>query len=546
MINHLKFNLTQTYIYIVCFGCIQLFVFHNLKGQSTVSETENGPIYHYSQFITKNDLKNLITMLASDSLEGRGFGTRGTFKASEYIASQLRYEGISAKGDRGTYFQPMTINKWSSDKSEFDILTATNLIKNKLKHGQDFNYSLSDIRSEVKMNGSHIMFTGYGILEKNYNDYQYAQVRGEVVMFMEGEPMKDKKYLVNNSIKASRWSIDISLKIETAIQRGARAIFILVDSTKFPLRTEEQIATVNLYSEEISEKYPIPVIRINERSLSKMLSQKEYLKIKKYIAEVKKGKISSNYISTLYKVSLSTKHTVIRDRNVVAVIEGSDPVLKKEYIVISAHYDHIGIVNGEINNGADDNATGTAALISLTKALKALQLNKYPLKRSILFLFCTGEEVGLVGSKYFTRDPIVPMREIKININIDMIGRSDDLHSENENYVYVIGADKINPLLDKSIRENNAWSVNYKLDYTYNDLNHPLRLYYRSDHYNFAEAGIPSVFLFGGFHKDYHRPTDDIFYINFKKVEDITRLVYFTIIDLANQPNPILTQYKDN
>ena len=200
------------------------------------------------------------------------------------------------------------------------------------------------------------------------------------------------------------------------------------------------------------------------------------------------------------------RDSVIRDRNVVAVLEGNDPVLKNEYIIVSAHYDHIGIVNGEINNGADDNGTGVAALINLSKALKALRDNNYILKRSLLFLFCTGEEVGLIGSRYYTEHPIVPLRDTKININIDMIGRNDGQHADNENYVYVIGADKINPMLDRTIRENNSWSVNYKLDYTYNDTNHPSRLYYRSDHYNFIEKGIPSVFLFGGFHKDYHRP----------------------------------------
>lgn len=546
MINNLKFNRTQINRLLVCCGCIQLFVFNTLTGQNSGIEAENGPVYHYSQFITKSDLKKHITLLASDSLEGRAFGTKGAFKASEYIASQLRYEGISAKGDRGTYFQPMNIHKWSGDLMEFDIRTATNQIKNKLIPGLDFNYNLADIRSEVKLDGNHFMFTGYGVMEKNYNDYQYAQVRNEIVMFLEGEPKIDKKYLVNNSEKMSRWSTDITLKIETAIQRGAKAIFILVDSTKFPARSTEQLANTNLYTDELSPKYPIPVIRINESALPKMLSPKEFGKIKKYITAVKKGKISSNYISSIFQLKLTTKHTVIRDRNVVAVIEGTDPELKKEYIVVSAHYDHIGITNGEINNGADDNGTGTAALLSLTKALKALQENNYPLKRSILFLFCTGEEVGLVGSKYYTQHPIIPMRDIKININIDMIGRNDDQHAENENYVYVIGSDKINPLLDRSIRESNSWSVNYKLDYTYNDLKHPLRLYYRSDHYNFAEAGIPSVFLFGGFHKDYHKPTDDVFFINFNKVEDITRLVYFTVIDLVNKPNEILTQYKDN
>jgi len=527
-------------------SCALFFLTITLNAQSSVSSYENGSVYHYSQFITKADIKKHITLLASDSLEGRAFGTKGAFKASEYIASQLRYENINAKGDRGTYFQPMVITKWMREKSDFHILNQSGSTKFEMVSGKDFTYNIADLGTTTNLSGDHLMFAGFGIMDEKYNDYQYAQVRNEVVMFLEGEPSKDGKYIISGTNQPGKWSKDLKAKIEVAVQKGARAVFILVDSTRFAYRTKEQLATNIIYKDVLKQNYPIPVIRINKNALAQMLLPREYKRINKYISNAQKGKISSNYISSFFKVNLVSSSTQIRDRNVVASIEGTDPELKNEYIVVSAHYDHIGIINGEIYNGADDNGTGTSALLTLAKAMKALQDNKFVFKRSVLFLFCTGEEVGLIGSKYYTENPIVPLKDTKIEINIDMIGRNDEDHEANENYVYVIGSDKINPLLDRVIRENNSRSVNYKLDYTYNDLNHPLRLYYRSDHYNFAELGIPSVFFFGGFHKDYHQATDDTYLINTTKVEDITKLVYFTVIDLANQPGEILTKYKSN
>ena len=518
----------------------------NLIAQNnSASDSEVGAVFHYSQFITRNDIKNHIAILASDSLEGRGFGAKGSFKAGEYIASQLRYENLQALGDRGTYFQPVLVNKWNREKANFNINSVTGLLKYSLVPGQDFTFTPGDIPAEVNFSIDHFMFCGYGIFDEKYSDYQYAQVRNEVIMIMEGEPVKDKKSIITNTINPSKWKNDLKAKLEVAVLKGAKAVIVLVDSTKFIKRTPDQFLKANLFTDDLKIKFKIPVIYLNESSLPGMLNQKELKRLKRFISNVKKGKVSSNYISANFKVSLSSKSSTVRDRNIVARIEGSDPELKKEYLVVSAHFDHLGVVEGKIYNGADDNGTGTAALISLAKALNALKENKYPLKRSILFLFCTGEEVGLLGSKYFVQNPLVPLKDIKADINIDMIGRGDDTHEENENYVYVIGSDKINPLLDRKIRENNSWSVNYKLDYTYNDIQHPMRLYYRSDHYNFAERGIPSVFLFGGFHKDYHKPDDDPIFINYRKVEDISKLVYFTLIDLANHPGEIMTKYTE-
>ncbi len=503
------------------------------------------PAFHYSYQITQSELRQHIQILASDSLEGRGFGTMGSYKAGDYIAAKLKSANLTPIGDRDTYFQPLILHRWSRDKSIFDVPSHKENSKNALAPGIDFTFNLTEIPSNVKLSGDHYMFAGYGIEDKNYNDYTYIQARGEVLLMLEGEPTVGKKYLISQTAERSNWSNDLNKKITLAAQKGAKAVIIIMDSTRFYKTNPTVFYKASIYAETISNKYPIPVIRVNEHALNKLLSKKELKRFNKLKQSVEKGKISSNYIISKYNIDLSLTSTIIRDRNVVGLIRGSDAHLKDEYIVLSAHFDHLGIQNEEIYNGADDNATGTSALLSVAKALSSLTNNGYPLKRSVLFLFCTGEESGLLGSKYFVKHPIVPLKDIKTDINIDMIGRSDDLHNENENYVYVIGADKINKLLDKTLKESNTISVAYNLDYTYNDVNHPLRLYYRSDHYSFAEKGIPSVFLFGGFHEDYHKSSDDVDFINFKKVEDLSRLIFFTTIGMANHDGIIKTEYNE-
>ncbi len=219
--------------------------------------------------------------------------------------------------------------------------------------------------------------------------------------------------------------------------------------------------------------------------------------------------------------------------NVVAFIKGTEK--PDEIIVISAHLDHEGIKNGEIYNGADDDGSGTVAILEIAEAFqKAVEAGKGP-KRSILFLHVTGEEKGLLGSKYYTENPIFPLANTVCDLNIDMIGRIDDRHKENPNYVYLIGSDKLSTDLHLLSEEINTKYVQMDLDYKYNDENDPNRFYYRSDHYNFAKNNIPIIFYFNGTHEDYHRPTDTPDKINYDLLETRTRLVFYTAWEIANR-----------
>ncbi|WP_341226835.1 M28 family peptidase [uncultured Arcticibacterium sp.] len=220
--------------------------------------------------------------------------------------------------------------------------------------------------------------------------------------------------------------------------------------------------------------------------------------------------------------------------NILGLLPGKSK--KEEVIVISAHYDHIGIdSNGEINNGADDDGSGTAAILEIAEAFTKAKNEGYGPERSILFLLVAGEEKGLLGSKYYADfAPAIPLANTVCNLNIDMIGRKDQ-HHETDEYVYLIGADKLSSDLDKISKKVNKKYIKYKLDYTYNDEKDPNRFYYRSDHYNFAKNNIPVIFFFTGVHEDYHKPGDDIEKIIFPKYSYITRLVFHTAWEVANR-----------
>lgn len=221
--------------------------------------------------------------------------------------------------------------------------------------------------------------------------------------------------------------------------------------------------------------------------------------------------------------------------NIWAFIEGSEK--PEEVIVISAHYDHIGIKNGEVFNGADDDGSGTVALLEIAQAFQVAKKEGNGPKRSILFLHVTGEEHGLLGSNYYTQNPLFPLANTIADINIDMIGRHDEFHNDSSNYVYLIGSDYLSTDLYNICEAANKNYVKLFLDYKYNDKTDPNRFYYRSDHYNFAKNGIPSVFLFTGVHADYHKASDEVDKIEFDALTKRTQLAFVIAWELANREN---------
>ncbi len=220
--------------------------------------------------------------------------------------------------------------------------------------------------------------------------------------------------------------------------------------------------------------------------------------------------------------------------NVLAFIEGSEK--PEEILVISSHYDHVGIDDeGNIYNGADDDGSGTVAILEIADAFMQAKKDGYHPKRSILFLNVTGEEKGLVGSKWYTDNPTFPLAQTVANLNIDMIGRIGEGMESSGDYVYLIGSDKLSTQLHELSEEVNSKHLNLKLDYTFNDENDPNRFYYRSDHYNFAKNNIPVIFYFNGVHADYHKMTDTPDKIEYDMLEKRAKLVFLTAWEIANR-----------
>ena len=219
--------------------------------------------------------------------------------------------------------------------------------------------------------------------------------------------------------------------------------------------------------------------------------------------------------------------------NVVAYIQGTD--LADEVIVLSAHLDHLGEHNGKIYNGADDDGSGTVAVMNIAKAFKDAMDKGFQPRRTIVFLHVTGEEKGLYGSKFYADNPLLPLEKTITNLNIDMIGRVDDEHKSEENYLYLIGSEMLSKELKQVSDKVNNDYFQMNFDYRYDDPKDPNRFYYRSDHYNFAKNNIPVIFYFNGTHDDYHQATDTPDKINYPLLTKRTQLIFATAWTLANR-----------
>lgn len=260
--------------------------------------------------------------------------------------------------------------------------------------------------------------------------------------------------------------------------------------------------------------------------------------IRNFYKKIGVGSPESPFVKDYFQIIPAGTFPKIKNEteNILGYIKGSEK--PDELLIISAHYDHVGMKGGEIYNGADDDGSGSMAVIEMAEAFKKAEKDGFKPKRSILFLHVTGEEKGLLGSKFYTdTQPVFPLKNTIADLNIDMIGRIDQTHQNNPNYVYLIGSDKLSTELHQLSEEINRKNFNLELDYTYNDENDPNRFYYRSDHYNFAKNNIPIIFYFNGVHEDYHQPTDTPDKINYEILAKRTQLIFATAWELANREN---------
>ena len=472
--------------------------------------------------INKESLEKHVLILASDSLEGRAAGTKGELLAADYISSFYKSIGIKPYKD-STYYQEFGLGSRRFDSVEFSIE------QNRYKFGKDY-YSYPKFKN-TNINSKNLIFLGYGIESETYNDYD-KNVEGKIVVVLNGEPKrKDGMFLISGTTKKSPNS-HYKEKRKTAKKHGALAILII----KKDKEIINDISRLEHYIEDpgvflLEKEAEIPFFYINEK-MCKQLIREDISKIENKIQ--KREKKYSKEISERVKITVTHKEDYLTGKNVLGYIEGQDPKLKEELIVITAHYDHIGIIDGLIHNGADDNASGTAIVLEVAKTFQEALRRGYKFKRSILCMPVSAEENGLLGSYYYAENPVYPLENTITNLNIDMIGRMDEDHRGNENYIYLIGTDRLSVDLHNTSEKANSKYVNMELDYRYNAHDDPNRFYYRSDHYNFAKNNIPSIFYFSGIHEDYHKHTDTPEKLSYKKIERLAELVFFTAWELSN------------
>lgn len=475
--------------------------------------------------INASSMRAHLEILASDSLEGRETGMKGQKMAAEYIENQFKKFGLKPGAGDGTYQQsfPIVVEKPGGGK--------VNIEGNELTFIDDYFYLGS--YPEQSISFKSLVFVGYGIEDEKWNDYSESiDLKDKLVVMLSGEPKADNgKYVISGEDFPGEWSRDRFKKIKLAQEKGAKSVIIITEGytqlingyKRYLLRKQTRLVKEN-------ERKILPFFYVNDETVPAQLNAKLPNTIAKYI---KKGKLKMAEIPTNTTLSIIPDVKELNSENVLGLIEGTDK--KDEYVVITGHYDHLGIDGDKIYNGADDDGSGTTTVLALAEAFAAAKDSGFAPRRSILFMTVSGEEKGLLGSEYYTDHPVYPLENTVCNLNIDMVGRLDEKHADNPNYVYLIGSDKLSTELHQLSELANKESVNIELDYTYNDPKDPNRYYYRSDHYNFAKNNIPVIFYFNGTHDDYHKETDTVEKINFEKMEAIGRLVFHTAWKVANR-----------
>ncbi|MCP9235632.1 M28 family peptidase [Lewinella sp. JB7] len=492
--------------------------------------------------ITPADLRRHLTILSADDMEGRETGEPGQKKAAAYLRSQLEALGFPAIGEEDGYFQTI---KFSRQKWEEISLT---LHGKELRHLWEFYAapSRNDSREAVRI--GEITFLGYGIDDEGYSDYRDRDVSGKTILIFAGEPRdRNGRFILTGTKDPSTWSLDNARKLQLARERGVETVLIIDPAFKQnvqEVRKETLDGRMRMAERTEAERREANHVYITP-TLARELLGDDYRKVIKARKKIEKsGRSRPVTVATDMVLTQRKAVTELIGENVLGFLEGTDSVLKREILVVSAHYDHIGRRGDAIFNGADDNGSGTSTVLEIAEAfVQAKREGKGP-RRSVLFLWVSGEEKGLLGSEYYATHPVFPLEQTIADINVDMVGRVDPKHAGNPYYIYVIGSDRLSSEMHRINETVNRDFTQLELDYTYNAEDDPNRYYYRSDHYNFARNGIPSIFFFNGSHADYHRDTDTIEKINFEKMARIGHLVFYNAWQLANQDKRIEVDVK--
>ncbi|AMQ01448.1 Peptidase [Pedobacter cryoconitis] len=513
---------------------------------------QNQTAVKFSASINKANAYKHLSVLASDEYEGRETGKKGAWMAADYIKNY--FKSIGLKGPvQGDYFQPIGMVTYQLNQPVFTIGGQAKV------YNRDFVVPASNVSLEgFTFNTKEVIFAGYGLDTEGYNDYKNIDVAGKViVIFASGNPSQQSEAAPADRAARRKAMTAKREKIQYLANHKALAV-IQIDPSLDSLNEETKLMNagsgqLTLKSEEntarMAKMKTFPTININTATAN------ELLKAAGTTVEALQQKISSTGqpASQVIKIALSgsakKEEVKVRAENVLGFLEGSDPVLKKEILVITGHYDHIGLTTSgtdKVNNGADDDGSGTTGVLLIADAFTKAKAAGKGSKRSILFMTVVGEEKGLLGSEWYSEHPVFPLEHTITNLNIDMIGRVDKEHEDKPDYIYIIGSDMLSSDLNAAGINANEQYMKMNLDMKYNNRTDPNQFYYRSDHYNFAKHGIPVIFYFNGVHEDYHQPGDEVSKIKFDLLARRAQLVYYTAWNLVNRPaRPVVDKNED-
>ncbi|MDT8415139.1 MAG: M28 family peptidase [Flavobacteriaceae bacterium] len=485
-------------------------------------QIEPKSVEDFAATITSEDLKTHLYIYASDEFEGRETGKPGQKKAVNYLRSHYQKFNIPHPESLQTYFQPVPLVLNKLPEASFHTENQSFVL------GEDF--VPVGASQDLSLNNAELVFAGYGIESPAYSDYTGLDVKGKIVLVRAGEPkLADGTYVVSGTKEPSEWSNfrpANRARMEVAKQKGALGILVM-DKNYWPRLSSRFQYTKRLAA---TGGGSISLTGNVDSFFNWYLSENA---AKAIFSDIEKASASAKVVENA-NISLTNDTETVDSENVIAYVKGTE--FPDEYVVISSHLDHIGIApDGQINNGADDDGSGTVAVLEIAEAFSKAVASGYRPKRSVVFLNVTGEEKGLLGSEYYSQNPVFPMENTVADLNIDMIGRTDPKRSGSDNYVYLIGSDKLSSELHQLSEEVNKKYVNIELDYTYNDENDPNQFYYRSDHYNFAKHNVPIIFYFNGTHEDYHKVSDTPDKIRYDLLETRARLVFHTAWEIANR-----------
>jgi len=493
--------------------------------------------------IAAEQMRDYLTFIASDEMEGRDTPSRGLDTIAKFLAMNLTRWGFKPAGDNGTFLQRIDLRRDRIDATQ----TRVELNGRVLTAGRD--YLPAGGAGEIK--SGQLVFAGNGwyLKSKDIDAYRGIDPTGKIAVIF-GTPNLSPRGISRADF--GKQGDNYLNANDYARKRGVVGI-IYVPDFQYLANWERNRQRIMERGSTVVAKFqtpntaPLPGIVITPEIANALFTGESQSASGIFNASYGTEMPAPFLLRSAKSVSMNilSSYETVPTQNVVAVWEGGDPVLKNEYVALGAHYDHVGIcapgTDDPICNGADDDGSGTTALLSMAEALAKAPTRP---KRSVLFVWHCGEEKGLWGSRYFTEYPTVPLDRVVTQINIDMIGRSKAADDTNErdkeltgpNAIYLIGSTMMSTELGELVDTVNKSYLNISYDRRYDDPGDPNRFFYRSDHFNYARKGIPIIFFFDGVHQDYHRPGDSPDKIDYQKMEKVTRTVYMTLWEVANRP----------